>query len=136
MILAKRPAPSDHGSNYGCVNANIDALTGQTDTQQETYLELANNVFPAISGAVPWVRVSRNGIAVTSGYPDWNTVATRYWPNMYFRPATADFMKGRYIVFEPALWTRLDSGSFRINPCAGPNYFGRTPAGSHVVADA
>lgn len=135
MIFVRRRTPSEHWSNYGCVDANIDVLTGSTDAVIEQYLEYANNVFPSVAGASPWVLVSRTGIEATAGYPDWSALAARYWSNLYYRPQPADFMRGRFVVFEPELWVRTGSGAFRTNPCATPNCFGRNSTGDPIVAD-
>lgn len=135
MIPVIRRPISTHDLNYGSVNANIDALTGQTDGQQESYLELANTVFPSIPGATPWVRVSRRGIDVTAAYPDWSASAARYWPNMFTRPDVSNFMRNRRLILDPDLYVRTASGPFRTTPCAAPDYFGRNSDGANTVAD-
>ena len=137
MILARKLISTSHWQNYGCFTPNIAFLNGQSDSVQEDYLELVKSAFPNLPGAVPWVRGTRYGIEVTAAYPNWNVDLTRYWPNMYFRPAIADFMTGRYVMFEPLLWVRQNAGTpVMCTPNAGPNYFGRDAAGVQVVDDA
>jgi hypothetical protein len=136
MILTRRRPVFSHWANYGCLTLNIADMTGQTDAAQETYLTLVKQAFPVTDGKAEWIRQGRTGIDATTAVPNWDTNATRYWPNMYFRSAAADVITGRKLMFEPTLWVRPGAGSFTCNPNAGPNYFGRNSAGVITVVDA
>lgn len=111
-------------------------MTGQSDAAQNSYLALVNQAYPPIPGIASWVRHTRYGIDATTSVPNWDTDATRYWPNMYFRSTASDVLTGRKLMFEPILWTRQNgSQSFMCNPNAGPSYFGRNTAGAITIAD-
>ena len=128
----------EYTTNPGCLNSNLAITNNQTEAQRNAYCTIIKQEFPPVKTLAPWIRLTRYGIysVLPASKPDWSTVTTQYWTNMYYRATGSDIMSTRKIMFEPILNIRQNTGTgFMVRTCASPNYFGRNSSGVHVVAD-